>query len=148
MTSKISMSSGVSKKEKFYVKSQAEVSFGRSLLSDRISRNERNIMLVEGGEILSLGQLKKISEHQGRHVGQSMMEPLMQPLWKRIAEWIPGWCSPNAIILSGLIFHGITFFLLLYHSQDARSEVCNYFLLMIWWCTKWFYLWTLFRYNN
>lgn len=121
------MSSGVSKKEKFYAKSQAEMSgsFGRSLLSDRIPRNERNIMLVEGGEILSLGQLKKISEHQGRHVGQSMMEPLMQPLWKRIAEWIPGWCSPNVIILSGLIFHGITFFLLLYHCQDARSEAPN-----------------------
>ena len=133
MTSRTSISSGVSKKERFYVKSQAEMAgpFGRSLLTDRITRNERNIMVVEGGEILSLGHLKTISEHQGRHVGQSMMEPLMQPLWKRIAEWIPGWCSPNVIILSGLIFHGITFFLLLYHCQDARSEVCNYLLLML-----------------
>ncbi|ESN92107.1 hypothetical protein HELRODRAFT_89856 [Helobdella robusta] len=80
---------------------------------------------LSSGHILNSEQLQKIiTNKQGcHHFGQSFLEPFLQPFWKLMGEFVPYSLSPNAITLIGLIFNGLTTMVLLYYSQDARSDV-------------------------
>jgi len=79
--------------------------------------------------VLSLDQLKRLASHRYSASGQSFLEPYMQVFWRWLVEQIPLWWAPNAITLAGLIFNGLTTFVLMIYSPDCKTE-----------CPQWSYL--------
>ena len=75
------------------------------------------------GEVLTPGQLKRLTEHKYSVEGSSLIEPYLQVFWKWVLEFIPLSWAPNSITLAGLIINIVSTLFLMMYSPDAKSEV-------------------------
>ena len=82
------------------------------------------------GEVLSSGQLRRLTEHKYSAEGSSCIEPTMQIFWRWLVEQVPLWWAPNAITLVGLIVNVLTTLILVMYSPDARQEVQSYLFIL------------------
>ena len=73
--------------------------------------------------ILSLQQLKALSNHKYSSEGSSITEPVLQLFWRWLVEQVPLWVAPNLITIVGLIINVGTSLLLMYYSPDAKTQV-------------------------
>ena len=75
------------------------------------------------GEVLTPGQLKRLTEHKYSVEGSSLIEPYLQVFWKWVLEFIPLSWAPISITLAGLIINIVSTLFLMMYSPDAKSEV-------------------------
>ena len=74
-------------------------------------------------DVLTPGQLRRLTEHKYSAEGVSLVEPTMQHFWRWLVEQIPLWWAPNALTLVGLIVNVLTTLILVFYSPDAKQEV-------------------------
>ena len=74
-------------------------------------------------KLLSLGQLKRLSEHKYSSTGLSILDSILQPWWEWSVSKVPIWLAPNLITCSGLIINILTTLVLVFYSPDAKAEV-------------------------
>ncbi|XP_078053499.1 choline/ethanolaminephosphotransferase 1 bbc isoform X7 [Augochlora pura] len=72
--------------------------------------------------LLSPGQLKRLSEHKYSCTTNSLLDGLLQPWWNWLVSKVPLWLAPNLITILGLIVNIVTTLILVYYSPDARTE--------------------------
>ncbi|XP_076382662.1 choline/ethanolaminephosphotransferase 1 bbc isoform X5 [Megalopta genalis] len=72
--------------------------------------------------LLSPGQLKRLSEHKYSCTTNSLLDGLLQPWWDWLVSKVPLWLAPNLITILGLIVNIVTTLILVYYSPDARTE--------------------------
>ncbi|KAK2155793.1 hypothetical protein LSH36_231g03016 [Paralvinella palmiformis] len=74
-------------------------------------------------DVLTPGQLRRLTEHKYSAEGVSLVEPTMQHFWRWLVEQIPLWWAPNALTLVGLIVNVLTTLILVFYSPDAKQEM-------------------------
>jgi len=80
-------------------------------------------------EVLSIQQLKALSDHKYSSEGISVLEPLLQKFWRWLVELVPLWVAPNLITIFGLIINVATSLLLMYYSPDAKTQAPSWVYL-------------------
>lgn len=71
--------------------------------------------------VLSVQQLKRLSEHKYSCTSSSLLDPWLQPWWNWLVSMTPLWLAPNLITIIGLIVNIVTTLILVTYSPDGKS---------------------------
>ena len=92
----------------------------------------RILGILKMTEVLSVTQLKRLTDHKYSCEGSSILEGRLQIFWRWLVEQIPLWWAPNAITLTGLVVNVITSLILCYYSPDAKQDVSYSASILTW----------------